>query len=54
MPCGAVMALTRREPSGAGERGVGYVEQGFDNIEDETIWEFMLRSRLDILSSGKR
>lgn len=26
------------------------MEQGFDNIEDETIWEFMLRSCPDILS----
>lgn len=34
----------------AGEIRVGYVEQGFDNIEDETIWEFMLRSCPDILS----
>jgi ATP-binding cassette subfamily F protein 3 len=33
----------------AGEIRVGYVQQGFDNIGNETIWEFMMRSCPDIL-----
>jgi ATP-binding cassette subfamily F protein 3 len=33
----------------AGELRVGYVQQGFDNIGDETIWQFMMRSCPDIV-----